>query len=370
MAQASTLFIGLDVHKETIAVAYGAEEREAEVVFLGTSGTRQGDIDKVSRKLQSKGKPLHFVYEAGPCGYWWYRYLTKKPLQGWVVAPSQIPKKAGDRVKTDRRDALQLARLLRAGDLTPVSVPTVEDEAIRDLVRAREDALKEGKAAKVRLKAFLLRQDILYEGRATWGPAHLRWLAEVGCPTPAQQLVFPEYVRAVSEHTERPQRLETARQTQVQTWRWVPGVEAIQALRGVQFTVAVTLIAELGALSRCDNPRQLMSYLGLTPSEHTTGERRRQGALPKTGTSPARRALLEGAWAYRYPAKVSRHPQLRWEKLPQVIQAISWKAQVRLCQRYRRLRARGKNANQVVVAIAREMAAFVWAIARTVTGAH
>ena len=370
MAQGSTLFIGLDVHQETIAVAYGAEEREAEVMFLGTIGTRQCDIDKLLRKLQAQGKKLHFVYEAGPCGYWLSRYLTKKGLTCWVVAPSSIPKKAGDRVKTDRRDAVQLARRLRSGDLTPVYVSTVEDEAIRDLVRGREDALKDGKAAKARLKAVLLRHDIRYEGRATWGPAHLRWLAQVVCPTPAQQIVFQEYVRAVSEHQERLQRLEEELQTQVQTWRWLPVVEAIQALRGVQFTVAVTLIAELGDLSRFDNPRQLMSYLELTPSEHSSGERRRQGAITKTGNSHARRALVEGAWAYRYPAKVSRHLQLRLEKVPKVIQAMSWKAQVRLCKRYRRLMARGKNANQVVVAIAREMAAFVWAIAREVEVVH
>ena len=227
----------------------------------------------------------------------------------------------------------------------------MEDEAIRDLVRAREDALKDVKAAKARLKAFLLRQDIRYEGRATWGPAHLRWLAKGVCPTPAQQIVFQEYVRAVSEQTERLQRLEAELHTQVQSWRWVPVVEAIQALRGVQFTVAVTLIAERGDLSRFENPRQLMSYLGLIPSEPTTGERRRQGGITKTGNSHARRALIEGAWAYRYPAKVSRHLQLRLEKLPKVIQDISWKAQVRLCKRYRRLMARGKNANQVVVTI-------------------
>src|SRR6266511_4814936 len=285
MAHGSTLFVGLDVHKETIAVAYVSEDREAEVVSLGTIGTRQCDIDKLVRKLQSKGKRLHLVYEAGPCGYWLYRYLTKKNLKCWVVAPSQIPKKAGDRVKTDRRDAVQLARLLRSGDLTPVYIPTVEDEAIRDVVRAREDALKDLKAAKVRLKAFLLRQDIRYEGRANWGPAHLRWLAEVVCPTPAQQIVFQEYVRAVSEHEERLQRLEEELQAQVKTWRWLPVVEAIQALRGVQFTAAVILIAELGDLTRFENPRQLMSYLGLIPSEHSSGERRCQGAITKTGNS-------------------------------------------------------------------------------------
>lgn len=366
MQHANTLFVGLDVHKEHITVAYVAEQREAQVISLGSIGTRQCDIDKLIRKLKAKAHKLVFIYEAGPCGYWLYRYLTNKQLTCWVVAPSLIPKKAGERVKTDRRDAVQLARLMRSGDLTPVYVPSVEDEAIRDLARAREDALKDLKAAKFRLKAFLLRQDIGYEGRANWGPAHLRWLAEVVCPTPAQQIVFQEYVRAVSEHQERLQRIESELHTQVQTWRWAPVVEAIQALRGVQFISALTLIAELGDLTRFDNPRQLMNYLGLTPSEHSSGARRRQGAITKTGNSHARRVLVEGAWAYRYPAKVSRHLQLRLEKLPKALQDISWKAQVRLCKRYRQLLARGKNVNQVVVAIAREMAAFVWAIAQEV----
>jgi transposase len=306
------------------------------------------------------------VYEAGPYGYWLYRYLTKKKLTCWVVAPSLVPKKAGDRVKTDRRDAIPLARLMRSGDLMPVYVPEVEDEAIRDLSRAREDTIRDLKAAKSRLKAFLLRQDIRYEGRATWGPAHLRWLAEVVCPTPAQQIVFQEYVRAVSEHQERLQRLETELREQVQGWRLAPGVQALQAMRGIQFTVAVTLMAELGDLTRFENPRQLMSDLGLTPSEYSSGDRRRQGTITKAGNTFARRALIEGAWAYRYPAKVSRHLQVRLEHLPQAIQNIGWKAQVRLCKRFRYLIARGKHANQVVVAIAREMAAFIWAITREV----
>jgi transposase len=366
MRHSSTLYVGLDVHKESIAVAYAPEERGAEVVFLGTIGTRQCDIDKLIRTLTSKATQLVFVYEAGPCGYWLYRYLTRKHLTCWVVAPSCVPKKAGDRVKTDRRDATQLARLMRSGDLTPVYVPAVEDEAIRDLTRAREDAIRDLKAAKSRLKAFRLRQDIRYEGRATWGPAHLRWLAEVVCPTPAQQIVFQEYVRAASEHQERLQRLEAELRDQVEVWHLAPVVQALQAMRGVQFTVAVTLMAELGDLSRFENPRQLMSSLGLTPSEYSSGERRRQGGITKAGNTFARRALIEGAWAYRYPAKVSRHLQLRLAQLPQAIQHISWKAQVRLCKRFRHLTARGKHANQVVVAIAREMAAFIWAIAREV----
>ena len=366
MHQSSTLYIGLDVHKESIAVAYVAKAHDAEVIFLGTIGTRQADIDQLVRKLQAKAKHLVFVYEAGPCGYWLYRYLTNKGHICWVVAPSLIPKKAGDRVKTDRRDAVQLARLMRSGDLTPVYVPKVEDEAMRDLTRAREDTLRDLKAAKFRLKAFLLRHDIRYTGSATWGPAHLRWLSEVVCPTPAQQIVFQEYVRAVNEHTERLGRLERELQDQVQSWRLYPVVEALQALRGVQFTVAVTTVAELGDLTRFDNPRQLMKFLGLIPSEYPSGERRRQGTITKAGNTHARRALVEGAWSYRYPAKVSRHIQLRLEQQPKAIQDISWKAQVRLCKRFRRLMARGKNANQVVVAIARELVGFMWAIAKQV----
>jgi transposase len=366
MPQSSTLYVGLDVHKDSIAVAYVAQDRNAEVIYLGTIGTRQCDIDQLVRKLHSKAQHLVFVYEAGPCGYWLYRYLTKKGQVCWVVAPSLIPKKAGDRVKTDRRDAVQLARLMRSGDLTPVYVPTVEDEAIRDLTRAREDTLRDLKSAKFRLKAFLLRQDIRYTGRATWSPAHLRWLAEVVCATPAQQIVFQEYVRAVTEHTERLQRLELELHDHVKTWRLQPVVEALQALRGVQFTVAVTLVAELGDLTRFENPRQLMKYLGLIPSEYSSGERRRQGSITKAGNTHARRALVEGAWAYRYPAKVSRHLQLRLEQLPKPLQDISWKAQLRLCTRFRRLLARGKHANQVVVAIARELVGFLWAIAKQV----
>jgi transposase len=277
-----------------------------------------------------------------------------------------IPKKAGDRVKTDRRDAVQLARLMRSGDLTPVYVPQVEDEAIRDLTRAREDTIRDLKGAKFRLKAFLLRHDIRYTGRATWGPAHLRWLSEVVCPTPAQPMVFQEDVRAVNEHTDRLQRLEQARHEHVNTWRLQPVVEALQALRGVQCTVAVPRVAELGDLTRFDNPRQLMTYLGLIPSAYFSGERRRQGTITNAGNTHARRVLVEGAWAYRYPAKVSRHLQLRLEQRPKPIQDISWKAQVWLCTRDRQLMARGTQANVVTVAMARELAGFMWAIAKQV----
>ena len=284
----------------------------------------------------------------------------------WVVAPSLIPKKAGDRVKTDRRDAMPLARLMRSGDRTPVYVPQVDDAAMRDLTRAREETLRDLKAAQFRLKAFLLRQDIRSIGCANGSPAHLRWLSVVGCPTPAPHIVFQEYVRAVTEPTERLGRLAQERHDQDHTWRFQPVVEALQALRGVPCTVAVTTVAERGDLTRFDNPRHLMNCLGLLPSAYSRGERRRQGPITKAGPTQARHALVEGAWAYRYPAKVSRHRQLRLAKQPKAIQDISWKAQVRLCKRCRRLRARGKNATQVVVAMARELVGCMWAMAKLV----
>jgi transposase len=270
-------------------------------------------------------------------------------------------------VNTDRRDAVQLARVMRAGDLTPVDVPAVEDDAIRDLSRAREEAIRALKTAKFRLNAFVLRHDIRDTGRATWSPAHLRWLADVVCATPAHQIVFQEDVRAVHAHTERLQRLDHTLQEQITSWRLPPVVEALEGLRGVPCTVAVTMMAELGALTRFEHPRPVMTDLGLIPSAYSSGERRRQGSITNAGHTHARRALVEGAWAYRDPAQVSRHLQRRLEQPPQVIQDISWKAQVRRCQRDRRVIARGTHANQVVVAIARELAGFLWAIAQQVS---
>jgi transposase len=316
--------------------------------------------------MPSKANHLIFVYEAGPCGSWLYRYRRKNDYDCWVVAPSLIPKKAGDRVKTDRRDAMQLARLARSGDLTAVYVPKGQDEAIRDLTRAREDAISALKDTKCRLKAFLLRHDLRYTGRANGGPAHLRWLSAVVCPTPTQQIVFQEDVRAVHEHTERLQRLEQELHEHVKAWRLSPVVEALQALRGVQFTVAVTLVADMGDLTRFDTPRALMKCLGLIPSEDSSGEQRRQGSMTKAGNTHARCVLVEGAWASRDPAKVSRHLQRRLETQPNIIPDISWKAPVRRCKRYRRLVSRGKHANVVTVAIARELAGFMWAMAREV----
>jgi transposase len=279
-----------------------------------------------------------------------------------------MPKKAGERVKTDRRDAGQLARLARSGDLTPVYGPKVDDEAIRDLTRAREDAISDLKDATCRRKAFVLRQDIRSAGRANWGPAPLRGLAEVVCPTPAQHSVFQEYGRAVTEHTERLGRLDQELRAPVTTWRLHPVVDALQALRGGQCTVAGTMVAAIGDLTRFEPPSDLRTFLGGVPSEYASGQRRQQGGMTKTGTTHARRVLVEGAWAYRYPAQVSRQLPVRLEHQPQMIQDIRWKAPVRLCTRSQRLVAKGKHAHVVTVAIARALVGCVWAIAKEVPG--
>jgi transposase len=367
MQQPTTLFVGLDVHKDSISVAYAAPGRTESPQFVGPIGTRQSDIDKLVRRLHSKASDLVFAYEAGPCGYGLYRHLTSKGFDCRVVAPSLMPKRPGDRVKNDRRDAMEIARLLRSGDLTPVYVPTVEDEAIRDLCRARDATRITLKAAKLRLKSFLLRLGLHYSGRANWSDAHRRYLAKVACPTPSQQIVFQESVLAVDEQVDRLHRIEQELLDLASSWRLYPVVEALQAMRGVRWVVAITVVAELGDLTRFDNPRQLAAFVGLTPSEHSSGAKRRLGAITKAGNSRARRVLIEGAWSYRFPAKVSAEIQTRIEGLPKTIQGIGWKAQVRLCKRFRRLTSRGKHGNVVVTAIAREMLAFMWAIAHEVS---
>jgi transposase len=366
MAKSTTLFVGLDTHKEFNTVAYAEGATTDPPVFVGPVGTRQADIDKLVRRLHSKASHLVFAYEAGPTGYGLYRYLAGKGEECHVIAPSLIPKRAGVRVKTNRRDAVELARLLRSGDLVSVWVPRIEDEAIRDVCRARDAARITLKAAKLRLKSFLLRLGLQYTGRATWTDAHRRYLARVVCPTPAQQIVFQESLHAVDEQVERLARLERELVELTPAWRLHPVVEALQALRGVQFLVAITVVAELGDLTRFTNPRQLAAFVGLIPSEHSSGTTRRQGGITKTGNGRARRVLVEAAWAYRFKAKVSEEIRMRLEKLPAPIQAISWKAQVRLCARFRRLASRGKDANVAVTAIARELLAFMWAIAKEV----
>jgi transposase len=367
MTKSSNLYVGMDVHKETIDIALAEGDGRQEVRHYGSIGGDLVVLDQAVRKLQATGKTLHFVYEAGPCGYVIYRHLAGKGLDCVVVAPSMIPKRSGDRVKTDRRDAEMLARLHRAGELSAVYVPHPEDEAVRDLTRAREDAKEAQTRARHQLKAFLLRSGIRYAGKTAWTPAHVRWIARIKLEQPVQQIVFQEYVNAVTAASERVERVEGNLRDAVLEWRRKPVVEALQALRGVQLVVAATLAAEIGQIERFDNPRQLMAYLGLVPSEYSSGASTRRGSITKCGNTHARRVLTEAAWAYRQPARITPIIAKRQDKLAKNIRNIAWKAQVRLCKRYRTLRARGKEHNKVVTAIARELSGFVWAIAREVS---
>jgi transposase len=283
-----------------------------------------------------------------------------------VVSPSMTPRNAADRVKTDRRDAMKLARLARAGELEPIYVPDAKDEAMRDLVRAREDAVCVQRQVRQRLQALLLRNEIRYVGRSSWTQAHRRWIAQLKLPNPAQQIAFEEYVQAVEEARQRLTRLAAAILEQLEHWRWRPVVEALQALRGVSAIHAVRIVAELGDFTRFDSPRKLMGYLGLIPSEDSSGRRRRQGAITKAGNSSARRAMIEAAQAYAHPARVSWVIAQRQTRLSKRACDIAWKAQVRLCARFRRLAARKLPRNKAIVAVARELCGFVWAIAREV----
>jgi transposase len=293
-----------------------------------------------------------------------YRQIRALGQDCGVVAPSLIPRRPGDRVKTNRRDATSLARLLRAGELTTVWVPDETHEAVRDLVRTRAMAIEDYRRKRQHVSSFLLRHGRSYEGSPTWKGLHLRWLDRQAFAHPAQRLAFQELLDAVRAAVERIGRLEAALLEVVPAWTMAPVVAAFQAMRGVGFLTATTLVAEAGDIRRFDHPRQLMAFLGLVPSERSTGETKRQGALTKTGNIRARRALIEAAWTYRHSAGIGDKHQSRQRHLPERIRDIAWKAQVRLCARYRRLAARGKRVTVVVGAIAREIAAFLWAIAR------
>jgi transposase len=358
----------LDTAKLRNAVAIADAGRNGEIRYLGEFDNTEVAMRKLVEKLASKHTRLTFCYEAGPTGYGLYRLIKSIGHDCIVVAPSLTPPKPGDRVKTNRRDAVNLAKLLRAGELTAVWVPDERHEAMRDLVRARDAAVKDYRIKRQNVSSLLLRLGRHYPGKKTWGRAHINWLTSL--KHREQRIAFEEMLLAVRQVRERIERLEQAMREAVADWALAPVVEAVQALRGIDMVGAVAFLAELGDLSRFENPRQLMAYLGLTPSERSTGESVNRGGITKAGNTRARRLLIEAGWSYRFPPRVSKDMQTRIGAAPRAAREIAWKAQMRLCGRFRTLTRKGKRPTIVVTAIARELSAFIWAINREVGGSQ
>jgi transposase len=370
MVHIGEAFVAIDTSKMRNAVAIAESGREGEVRYLGEIDNTEMGTRKLVASLEKRYQRLTFCYEAGPTGYGLYRLIKILGQDCIVIAPSMIPVKPGERIKTNRRDAMNLARLLRAGDLTAVWVPDERHQAMRDLARARDTAQRDYKSKRQHVSSFLLQLGRHYPGKKTWGKAHLNWLASQKLEHLEQRIVLEEQLLAVRQAKERIERLEQAMRERVPDWSLAPIVEALQAMRGIDLITAVSFLAEIGDLSRFESPRQLMAFLGLTPSERSTGDNVKRGAITKAGNARARRLLVESAWSYRFPARVSKEKLTKVEAAPRVVREIAWKAQTRLCGRFRTLTKKGKRSTIVATAIARELSAFIWAINREVAGAH
>jgi transposase len=370
MGKHSEAYVGLDTSKLRNAVAVAEAGRGCEVRFLGEIENTPTATAKLVRKLAGQYQRLTFCYEAGPTGYGLYRQLKRLGQDCIVVAPSLIPKKPGDRVKTNRLDAMSLAKQLRADDLTAVWVPDPHHEAMRDLVRAREASVEDLRSKRQQVSSFLLRQGLHYPGKKTGTKAHMTWLASQKLAFCEQRIAFEEMLLAMREAQERVLRLEAAIRAAVPDWSLAQVVGALMAMRGIDLVSAAAFLAEIGDLSRFQTPRELMAYLGLVPSESSTGDTVKRGPITKAGNRRARRILVECSWSYRHPPRIAKEKQAKVAAAPRGVREIAWKAQHRLCARYRTLTRKGKPRTVVVTAVARELSAFIWAINRELTGAQ
>ena len=364
MEHHSEAFVGIDTSKLTNAITIAEGGRAGEVRYYGEIPTTDAASRKLITKLAATYRTLTFCYEAGPTGYGLYWLIKSLGHECIVVAPSLIPTKPGDRIKTNRRDSDNLARLLRAGELTAIWVPDRHHEAMRDLSRAREAAMDDLKRKRQQISALLLRLGLHYRGLKTWGRAHRAWLSSQKIDHREQRLVFEELMGAERQAQERADRLEAAIRTALPEWSLAHLVAALRAMRGIDLIAAVTIVAEIGDLERFANPRELMAYLGLVPSERSTGDSVKRGPITKAGNRRARRVLVEASWSYRHPARIGREKRVLVEAVPPAVREVAWKAQVRLTGRYRALGKKGKRPTIIVTAIARELCGFIWAVHR------
>lgn len=354
-------FIGLDVHRDTISVAIAEAGRGGEVRSWGIVPNSGPGLEKLMKKLANKHGAIEVVYEAGPCGYGIYRRLIDAGIACRVIAPNRMPRRAGERIKNDTRDAVTLARLLRAGELAFIWVPDEVHEAVRDLVRARHSASSDVRRARQRILSFLLKYGRKYDG-ATWRHKHRMWLANQSFDHPAQQITFQTALNTEEQAVARRASIDTELANLLPHWSLAPAVIALQALRGIGSVIAITIVAEIGEFRRFTNARQLMAFLGLVPGEHSSGSTIRPRAITKAGNSPLRALIFEASWHYRQIPKVGEFTLRRRPDLPQAIKDIAWKAQLRLNGRYRHLLAKGKRAQVAITAVARELVGFIWAI--------
>jgi transposase len=360
-------FVGFDTSKLRNAVAIADGGRTGEVRFLGEIDNTEAATAKLVKKLAAKYQRVTFCYEAGPTGYGLCRQIRGLGHECIVAAPSLIPKRPGDKVKTNRRDAMSLAKLLRAGELTAVWVPDRHHEAMRDLVRAREAAMLDLRRKRQQVSAFLLRQGRPYAGRTPWTKAHMNWLASQTFDYPEQRIAFEEMMLAIRQAQERLERLEQAIRGAVPDWSLAEVATALMAMRGIELIAATTFLTEIGDLSRFRTPHELMAYLGLVPSEASTGNTIKRGPITKAGNRRARRMLVECAWSYQHPPRVGRVKQQKVDAASPAVREIAWKAQCRLYSRYRALIRRGKLKTVAITAVARELAGFIWAVGREIT---
>jgi len=364
---AITLYIGLDVHKDSITVAIAEAGSKGEIRLFGAITNSTQAIERLLARLRKAhpGALFEFAYEAGPCGFGIARRLKQLNVPCLVAAPSLIPKQPGSPFKTDQRDARAIARLLRAGELTAVYIPEPTDEAIRDLCRARTDAVDDMRRCRLRLKSFLLRHGYHYQGKANWSQPHMRYLRELVLPHPAMKAILEEYLQGIDAAHLRVKRIEMSMLVLLESWRLKPAVEALMAFRGFQLVAAMITVSELGDIHRFAHPRQLMTYLGLVSVEHSSGPRQHLGGISRCGNGHQRWLLTECAEHYALPPKVSKELARRQQGQPPEVRALSWKAQTRLHLRFSRLLGRRLQRNKAKVAIARELCGFIWALLRT-----